>query len=148
MLEPQHSIPTYPPEGDVFIPPGTFIMGSPDDEPCRSPSEGPQHQVTLTHGYYMMRAEVTRGMWEEVKAVFPELPDDPSILRDAPTMEHPVHGVEWHEAIFFANLFSLKQGYALCYYADEDFTVTYRWYKLPIRIRLQGYGDGWLPAAD
>ena len=123
VLEPQHSIPTYPPEGDVFIPPGTFIMGSPDDEPCRASSEGPQHQVTLTHGYYMMRTEVTRGMWEEVKEEFPELPDDPSNLRESPTMEHPVHGVEWYEAIFFANLFSLKQGYTLCYYADEEFTV-------------------------
>ncbi|MGD1703682.1 hypothetical protein [Dapis sp. BLCC M229] len=31
----------------VYIPGGSFLMGSPEDEPKRLSSEGPQHEVTL-----------------------------------------------------------------------------------------------------
>ena len=31
----------------VLIPGGTFRMGSPDDEPERDDTEGPQHEVTV-----------------------------------------------------------------------------------------------------
>src|SRR4051812_4901094 len=37
----------------VFIPPGTFRMGSPADEAERYGDEGPQTAVTLTKGFYM-----------------------------------------------------------------------------------------------
>ncbi len=49
---------TYPP-GYVYIPPGTFMQGSPDYEYCRF-LKGPQHQVTLTRGFNMMKTEGTR----------------------------------------------------------------------------------------
>ena len=31
----------------VVIPAGNFIMGSPEDEPARRKTEGPQHRVTV-----------------------------------------------------------------------------------------------------
>src|SRR5262245_31134461 len=34
----------------VLVPPGTFLMGSPEGEPGREPCEGPQQVVTLPHG--------------------------------------------------------------------------------------------------
>src|SRR5689334_16077270 len=37
----------------VFIPPGTFRMGSPDNEAGRSGDEGPQTAVTITKGFWM-----------------------------------------------------------------------------------------------
>ncbi len=40
------------PTGFVFVPGGTFAMGSPVDEPGRVADET-QHQVTLTHGFYI-----------------------------------------------------------------------------------------------
>jgi hypothetical protein len=42
-------------EGFVSIPPGTFIMGSPTTELPRNTNET-QHQVTLTHGVYVLEA--------------------------------------------------------------------------------------------
>jgi hypothetical protein len=45
----------------VWIPPGTFMMGSPEDEEGRSEYEGPQTQVTLTKGFWMGKYEVTQG---------------------------------------------------------------------------------------
>jgi len=48
-----------------WIPPGTFTMGSPESEPGRHPDET-EHQVTLTHGYWMGQTEVTIAQWREV----------------------------------------------------------------------------------
>ncbi len=47
----------------VRIEPGTFMMGSPEDEWGRG-SDEPLHEVTLTQGYYMQTTEVTQGQWE------------------------------------------------------------------------------------
>ncbi len=46
----------------VWIPPGTFRMGSPSNEPDRRENEK-QHCVTLTKPYYMQTTEVTQEQW-------------------------------------------------------------------------------------
>ncbi|QTA79721.1 Sulfatase-modifying factor enzyme domain-containing protein [Desulfonema limicola] len=70
---------TPPPGGDytnglgmsfVELPSGTFMMGSPTDEPGRSSGEI-LHQVTLTKAFYMMTTEVTQGQWEAVMGTNP-----------------------------------------------------------------------------
>ena len=50
----------------VWIPPGTFIMGSPDSESGRKPDESPRAEVTLTKGYWLGKTEVTIGQWKAV----------------------------------------------------------------------------------
>jgi len=49
-----------------WIPAGTFVMGSPDNETGRKPDESPQTTVTLTKGYWMGKTEVTIGQWKAV----------------------------------------------------------------------------------
>src|SRR3989338_928284 len=44
------------------IPAGTFMMGSPQNEPNRGDDES-QHQVTLTENFEMMKTEVTQKIW-------------------------------------------------------------------------------------
>src|SRR5688572_26066003 len=51
-------------EGFVLIPPGTFLMGSPPDEPGRKPDETP-HEVTLTREFYLAKHEVTVGQFRK-----------------------------------------------------------------------------------
>ncbi|WP_295959597.1 SUMF1/EgtB/PvdO family nonheme iron enzyme [uncultured Alistipes sp.] len=46
----------------VLIPRGTFVMGSPENEPNRRSNE-PQHQVTLTKDFYMGKYEVTNAQF-------------------------------------------------------------------------------------
>jgi hypothetical protein len=36
-----------------WIPSGKFLMGSPEDEPTRSDNEGPQHEVTISQGFWL-----------------------------------------------------------------------------------------------
>ncbi len=116
--------PTIPPapDGFVMIPAGSFTMGSEDSEPCRDPDET-LHQVTLTRSFYMLSTEVTRQMWADLKAVQPDLPDDPSNTQYSPTMQHPVQQVSWFESVLYANLLSLQHGFHQCYYKDAAFTV-------------------------
>lgn len=47
----------------VVLPPGTFSMGSPDDEVGRQPDEGPQHDVTFNKPLAISRFQVLSGEW-------------------------------------------------------------------------------------
>ncbi|MCB2193436.1 MAG: formylglycine-generating enzyme family protein [Deltaproteobacteria bacterium] len=49
----------------VLIPPGTFMMGSPDSEPGHQHRELP-HRVTISYPFYMQATEVTLGQWQKV----------------------------------------------------------------------------------
>ena len=49
------------PTNMVFIPPGTFRMGSPTNEVDRYEWEGPQTAVTISRGFWMGKYEVTQG---------------------------------------------------------------------------------------
>src|ERR1700689_3730709 len=49
----------------VWVPPGTFMMGSPKEEKERGGNEV-LHKVTLTKGFYMGIHLVTQEQWKEV----------------------------------------------------------------------------------
>ena len=49
----------------VWIPPGTFTMGSPKEEADRGNNETP-HKVTLTKGFYLGIHLVTQQQWQAV----------------------------------------------------------------------------------
>jgi len=55
----------------VFIPPGTFTMGSPVTEAGRWDDEGPQTLVTISRGFWMGRYEVTQGEYLELMGINP-----------------------------------------------------------------------------
>jgi formylglycine-generating enzyme required for sulfatase activity len=50
----------------VWIPAGTFLMGSPAAEPLRHADEGPRTRVRLTTGFWLGRTHVTIAQWEAV----------------------------------------------------------------------------------
>ena len=49
----------------AWIPPGSFLMGSPLDEEDRSDNET-QHKVTLTKGFYLGVHQVTQEQWQAI----------------------------------------------------------------------------------
>ena len=55
----------------VWIEPGTFMMGSPEDEPGRWENEDPLHEVTITRGFWLGKYELTQGQWESVMGTSP-----------------------------------------------------------------------------
>jgi formylglycine-generating enzyme required for sulfatase activity len=48
----------------IAIPPGRFVMGSPDAEAGRDDCEGPQHDVVIRHGFALARTCVTFAQWD------------------------------------------------------------------------------------
>ena len=84
----------------IFCPPGTFMMGSPASETGRGTDET-QHQVTLTHGFYLGKYEVTQAQYETVIGSNPSSPQGNN---------RPVERVNWHEAQAFCDqLNSIEQ---------------------------------------
>jgi formylglycine-generating enzyme required for sulfatase activity len=49
----------------VLIPPGEFIMGSPDAEAMRRADEGPQRTVRFARAFALSKFEVTRGQFAQ-----------------------------------------------------------------------------------
>ncbi len=87
----------------VYIPPGTFTMGSPEDEPERFEWEGPQHEVTLTSGFFMSRYEVTEMLWQQVMG------------GDLTLSQLPKEMVSWDMAVEFCNALSIMEGLTPAY---------------------------------
>ena len=91
----------------VLIPKGNFLMGSPDDEPEREASEGPQHSVTVS-AFFMGRYPISQAQWKIV-ASYPEINHEldpvPSEFKGD---NRPVEQVNWHEAVEFCARLSAK----------------------------------------
>lgn len=51
----------------VWVPPGTFMMGSEDG----FHSEGPPHRVTISRGLWLGKYELTKGQWKSVMKTEP-----------------------------------------------------------------------------
>src|SRR5262249_20241124 len=50
----------------ALIPPGSFLMGSPEDEDHRSGNEGPLHEVRITRPFYLGVTQVTQEQYRKV----------------------------------------------------------------------------------
>ena len=136
--------------GMVFLPiqPGTFLMGSPENEAGRYSYEGPQHEVTLSRAFWLGRYPVTQQEYEKVMG------NNPSMFKGE---NRPVEQVSWVEATEFCRKLteqtrgegSLPAGYeyrlpteaeweyccraggtsAYCYGDDEARLADYAWYE-------------------
>jgi len=80
------------PPGFVWIPPGTFVMGSPSSEEGRDADEV-QHTVTLTQGFWMSDHEVTQGEYQAVMG------NNPSYFKG--DLNRPVEQVSWDDAVLY-----------------------------------------------
>jgi serine/threonine protein kinase len=85
----------------IWINPGTFMMGSPKSEKGRSDDE-PQHQVTLTQGYWLGKYEVTQGQWQAVMG------SNPSSFKNAGA-NAPVESVSWEGAQAFCKKLTQRE---------------------------------------
>jgi formylglycine-generating enzyme required for sulfatase activity len=99
-----------------WIAPGSFLMGSPEDEVGRYSNEGPRHEVRISRGFWMGDTPVTQAQWkavveaarESVPAVWNSLRKEhrmkeaPSRSRTSP--DHPVDSVNWYQSDAFCLL--------------------------------------------
>ena len=106
----------------VIVPPGTFVMGSPETEKDRDKDEG-QHKVTIAYSFAVSKGPITWDQWEacvrdamcDGKAVEAALRLD----RDGKPIQnyaghahghHPVVGVSWQDAQAYVGWLNRKVG--------------------------------------
>jgi len=89
-----------PPTNMVFIPPGNFRLGSPTNEINRSSDEGPQTDVTITHGFWMGKYEVTQREYLAVAG------SNPSQFTG--DLSRPVETVSFFDATNYCVLLTLQ----------------------------------------
>jgi uncharacterized protein (TIGR02996 family) len=70
-----------------FIPPGSFLMGSPPEESKRHYLERPRHRVTLTKGYWLGVRKVTRKQCRRMSGR--------RLGEVKGNNDHPVVGLSW-----------------------------------------------------
>ena len=75
----------------IVIAAGKFIMGSPESEPDRTASEGPQHEVTIARPFAVSKLEVTFAEWDACVAAAA----CPPVTDHWGRGEMPVINVDW-----------------------------------------------------
>ena len=116
----------------IEIPAGSFLKGSPPDEPERFDDEGPQHEVKL-ESFFISQTPITQAQWRAVAGWQPlpaerwgqDLNPDPSHFQtsegqaegevclfpgEANTDNRPVENVSWLDAMEFCNRLSQRTG--------------------------------------
>jgi len=100
----------------VWIPAGTFVMGSAPGEPGRRPDEGPLTRVTISRGFWMGRTHVTQGQFQAVMGF------NPSAFQAAGP-EAPVESVSWAQAVEFGRRLTVQEAKAGRLPAGYSFTL-------------------------
>jgi sulfatase modifying factor 1 len=108
----------------TLIPAGEFVMGNTLVGDGNS-DELPIHTNTIS-AFYMDWYEVTKALWEEVKAHNGGNGYDYSYAGTDQPSNHPVHTVNWFDAVKWCNARSQMEGLTPVYYTDAGFTMVYK----------------------
>ena len=77
-----------------WIPPGKFVMGSPEDEPGRYDDEGPTHRVSIRRGVWLADTPCRQSIWQQVMG------ENPSRFQHP---DRPVEQVSWRNCQDFCH---------------------------------------------
>jgi formylglycine-generating enzyme required for sulfatase activity len=86
----------------VFIPAGSFFMGSDKKIKNVKKEEIPRHYINISNDFYIGRYEVTQAQWTAVMG------DNPSVFSHP---DNPVENVSWNDINIFINLLNKKEGH-------------------------------------
>jgi formylglycine-generating enzyme required for sulfatase activity len=119
----------------VYIPPGSFTMGSPTSETGRK-SDEVAHLVTLTRGFFLQTTEVTQKQWVSLMGRNPS--EFQYFMTN--TDDRPVEKVSWDDAVDFIAALNRAEGtdtYRLPTEAEWEYaaragtTTAYSWGDQP-----------------
>jgi formylglycine-generating enzyme required for sulfatase activity len=126
----------------VVIAPGTFVMGSPANEPQRSEFEGPLHAVSFSRRFAAGKYAVTRAQYSEFVRATGHAYDQACFMQDdkgwverayysflSPgfdqTDDHPVVCVSWEDAVEYTKWLSRRttRRYRLLSEAEREYVA-------------------------
>jgi len=120
-----------PPAGMKFIPAGTFTMGN-----CMAADEGSTNELPLhtvyVSAYYIDQYDVTKALLDDVY----QWATNNGYSFGAPGLgkaaDHPVHTINWYDAVKWCNARSEKEGKVPAYYTSAAQTTVYRTGQLAV----------------
>lgn len=139
----------------VLLPPGRFMMGSPENEPERSDDEH-RREVVIQRGFYVSVTEVTNAQFRR------RWPAHQSGSYDGKSLaadDQPVAKISWRDARDYCRWLGKQEGsierYRLPTEAEWEYAAragshsAYWWGEDPDRTRFNGYGaaDGFAVSA-
>jgi formylglycine-generating enzyme required for sulfatase activity len=98
---PIHEVRVNPVDGQkyVWIPEGKFLMGVSDGDTEAHENEKPQHEVTISRGFWIGQTPITVGAYRKfVLATKAKMPAKPAFSQ---TDDHPVVNVSWDDAVAY-----------------------------------------------
>lgn len=111
------------PTGMAYIPAGTFTMGD-TFLTDGGTDELPVHNVHIS-AFFMDKFEVSREKWIDVYTW--SLGNGYGMSGGSyKAVNHPVHSINWYDAVKWCNARSEKEGLTPCYYLDPAQTIVYR----------------------
>ena len=131
----------------VFVPSGTFMMGSPRRDPDHDDDEVPEHKVTIGKAFYMGTCEVTNAQFRRFR---PDHDSGAHVAQPLDMDQQPVVEVAWDDATAFCRWLSAQDGkrYRLPTEAEWEYACRaggagyYQWGDDP------GDGRGWCNGHD
>lgn len=135
------------PTNMAYIPAGWFDMGN-----CKDPAEGysdelPVHRVYVG-GFYMDKYEVTKALWDEVYVWATNNGYAFDNVGSGKATNHPVHTVDWYDAVKWCNARSEKEGLTPAYYTDSTTTTVYRIGETNIEANCVNWSRGYRLPTD
>lgn len=134
----------------VLVPPGTFMMGSPDDEPGHNAHgyDETLHSVTLTRPFYLAKHETTVGQFrrfvESTQYVTDGEKNGGGHAHDARAVWKHREGVSWRKP-GFAGPFELRDDHPAVHISHADATAFCDWLKTQARAKSEPAGSYGLP---
>ncbi len=129
----------------IVVPPGSFIMGSAENEPGRFNTEGPRHQVTFARQFAVGKFSVTFDEWEACMAAR-GCNASPPLDQNWGRGRRPVINVSWNDAKDYVTWLSKITGktYRLLSEAEREYvtragTTTPFWWGSSISIKHANY---------
>ncbi len=91
----------------LWVNPGTFLMGSLQEQPEQYPEEEvPQHEVTISRGFWLGKYELTQEQWESVMGTRPWAGKDHVVENP----NHPAVYISWNDTQEFISKLNEAEG--------------------------------------
>lgn len=112
------------PAGMAYIPAGVFNMGDSKGDSAPGTPELPVHTVFIS-SFFMDKTEVNRELWLDVYTWATGNGYSFNNAGSFKGVNHPVHTVNWFDAVKWCNARSQKEGLTPCYYSNAGLTAVY-----------------------
>jgi formylglycine-generating enzyme required for sulfatase activity len=121
------------------VEPGTYIIGSSDDDPDADDAEKPQHTVTFEQPFWIARLPITNAQWQEWVQKAEGKPSYAANNSDLNHSNQPVVSVQWYWCRDFCRWLSAQTGLTVRMPSEAEWEAAARGGD----ARRYPWGDDW-----